>query len=389
MTSTQTHIIAQKFQEQFKKKPSLFIAPGRINLIGEHIDYNEGFVMPAAIDKHFVFAAAPSGNEKCNIYAHDYEEGVSFSILDLHPGEAWINYLMGVLDGFRRKDLLKGGVDCVFGGNIPSGAGMSSSAALCCGFGFALNEIFSTGLDRKALAQIAQYAEHEFAGVNCGIMDQYASLYGEKNSALLLDCRNLTHEVLSFHFSSHSLLLVDTKVRHALGSTAYNDRRDACEQGVKVIQKKHPLVNSLRDVTRTMVYETQDQLGEDIFIKCLFAVAEIGRAQKAGELLKRNDWKGFGELMYEAHWGLSQAYEVSCEELDYLVMLAEEDKDMVPGSRMMGGGFGGCTINLIDKDKEEIFKGIVCQKYFTTFKKEPEFYSVKLSQGVHKVMSDS
>lgn len=388
MTSTQTHIIAQKFQEQFKKKPSLFIAPGRINLIGEHIDYNEGFVMPAAIDKHFVFAAAPSGNEKCNIYAHDYEEGVSFSILDLHPGEAWINYLMGVLDGFRRKDLLKGGVDCVFGGNIPSGAGMSSSAALCCGFGFALNEIFSTGLDRKALAQIAQYAEHEFAGVNCGIMDQYASLYGEKNSALLLDCRNLTHEVLSFHFSSHSLLLVDTKVRHALGSTAYNDRRDACEQGVKVIQKKHPLVNSLRDVTRTMLYETQDQLGEDIFIKCLFAVAEIGRAQKAGELLKRNDWKGFGELMYEAHWGLSQAYEVSCEELDYLVMLAEEDKDMVPGSRMMGGGFGGCTINLIDKDKEEIFKGIVCQKYFATFKKEPGFYSVQLSQGVHELAND-
>jgi len=389
MTPTQTHIITQKFQERFKKKPSLFVAPGRINLIGEHIDYNEGFVMPAAIDKHFVFAVAPSGNEKCNIYAHDYEEGVSFSIHDLNPGEAWINYLMGVLDGFRRQGLLKGGVDCEFGGNIPSGSGMSSSAALCCGFGFALNEIFSMGLDRKSLAQIAQYAEHEFAGVNCGIMDQYASLFGEKNSALLLDCRNLTHEVLPFHCSSHSLLLVDTKVKHALGSTAYNDRRDACEQGVKVIRKKYPLINSLRDVTRTMLYETQDELGEDIFIKCLFVVAEIDRAQKAGELLKRNDWKGFGELMYEAHWGLSQAYEVSCEELDYLVMLAEEDKNVVPGSRMMGGGFGGCTINLIDKDKEEIFKEIVCQKYFATFKKEPEFYSVKLSQGVHKLMNES
>ena len=377
--------IKEEFTQRFHSEPSVFIAPGRINLIGEHVDYNEGYVMPAAIDKHIVFAIAPSGNEKCNIYSHDFEEGVSFFIHDLHPGEAWINYLMGVLDGFRRKGRLKGGVDCVFGGNIPAGAGMSSSAALCCGFGFALNEILRIGFDKITLALVAQYAEHEFAGVNCGIMDQYGCLFGEKKSALLLDCRSLTHELIPFNLSSTTLLLIDTKVKHALGSTAYNERREACAQGVKIVQKKNPEVHSLRDVTRTMLYETQDHLGEDLFIKCLFVVEEIGRTQKAGVMIKESDWAGFGEMMYEAHWGLSQAYEVSCEELDYLVMLAEEDKKVVPGARMMGGGFGGCTINLVNKGMEEIFKEKVWQKYFATFKKEPDFYSVELSQGVHQI----
>jgi galactokinase len=380
-----TRQIDQKFRDRFKKPPSVFVAPGRINLIGEHIDYNDGFVMPAAIDKHFVFAMRPSGNDKCNVFALNYDEGVSFSLHDLHPGETWINYLMGVLDGFRRRGFLSEGVDCVFGGNIPAGAGMSSSAAMCCGFGFGLNELHHSKLDRKALALIAQYAEHEFAGVNCGIMDQYASLFGQKDSALLLDCRSLTHEILPFDFSSHTLLLIDTRVKHTLGSSAYNDRREACEQGVRKLRSKYPQVNSLRDVNRTMIYEVQDQLGEDVFIKCLFVVEEIARTQRAGALLKNKDLAGFGELMYETHWGLSQGYEVSCEELDFLVMLAEEDRTIVPGARMMGGGFGGCTINVIARGHEEVFKEKVWQKYFATFKKEPEFYQVKLSQGVHQV----
>jgi galactokinase len=385
MEEALTGLVVEKFQERFKKPPSVFVAPGRINLIGEHIDYNDGFVMPAAIDKHFVVAMRPSGNDKCNVFALDYDEGVSFSINDLHPGETWINYLMGVLDGFRRQGRLDKGVDCVFGGNIPPGAGMSSSAALCCGFGFALNSIFDSRLDRKTLAGIAQYAEHEFAGVNCGIMDQYASLFGEQDSALLLDCRNLTHDTLPFDFDTHTLLLIDTRVKHTLASSAYNDRREACELGVAKLRVKYPQVRSLRDADKTMLYDVQDQLGEDVFIKCLFVVEEIARAQRAAIMLKNKDLPGFGELMYEAHWGLSQAYEVSCEELDYLVMLAEEDRTVVPGSRMMGGGFGGCTINLIAKGQEESFKQKVWQKYFATFKKEPEFYQVKLSQGVHQV----
>ena len=380
--------ISTEFSNRFHKKPSLFLAPGRINLLGEHIDYNKGFVLPAAINKHFVFAITPSGNEKCNIYADDVEEGVSFSIHDLHPGEEWINYLMGVLDAFDRKGLLKQGVDCVFGGSIPTGAGMSSSAALCTGFGFALNEVFDLGLDRLTLARMAQYSEHEFVGVNCGIMDQYASLFGEKNSALLLDCRNLTHEVVPFGFSKYSILLVDSKVKHTLGTTAYNDRRETCEEGVRIIRMKHPEVQCLRDVSRVMLYGEQDKLGEEIFIKCQFVVDEMARAQKGGDLLKSKDLIGFGALMYEAHWGLSKAYEVSCEELDHLVLLAEDDKQIVVGARMMGGGFGGCTINLVAKGQEDFFKEKVRQKYFATFKKEPGFYSVQLSSGTHKLKTD-
>ena len=377
--------ISKGFSLRFNKQPQLFIAPGRINLIGEHIDYNEGIVIPAAIDRHFEFAMAPSGNDKCNIYADDFNEGVSFFIHDLNPGEAWINFLMGVIDAFHRRGLAIGGVDCFFGGTIPSGAGLSSSAALCSGFAFALNELFHLGLDRLTLARIAQYAEHEFVGLKCGIMDQYASLFSQKDSVLLLDCRSLTHEVVPFNFSAYSILLIDTRVTHSLLSTAYNDRREACEQGAKIIRKKHPEVNSLRDVTRAMLYESQDLLGEEIFIKCLFVEEEIGRAQKGGALLKNKDITGFGELMYQAHWGLSKAYDVSCEELDFLVLLAEENKSVVIGARMMGGGFGGCTINLVSKNKEETFKEKVRQKYFATFKTEPIFYSIKLSDGVHSI----
>lgn len=386
MSKVLTDKISKEFIQRFHVKPSLFVAPGRINLLGEHIDYNEGFVMPAAIDKHFVLAMTPSGNDKCNIYASDFDEGVSFSIHDLNPGEEWINYLMGVLDALGRRGLLRGGVDCVVGGNVPPGAGMSSSAALCCGFGFGMNEVFGLHLDRLVLAKMAQHAEHEFAGVNCGIMDQYASLFGEKDSALLLDCRNLTHEMLPFKFSSHSLLLIDTRVKHSLASTAYNERRESCEQGLEMIMAKNPSVVSLRDVTRTMLYENQDRLGEDTFIKCMYVVEEIDRVQRAAGLLRNKDLAGFGDLMYQTHWGLSQGYDVSCEELDFLVMLGEEDKQVVAGARMMGGGFGGCTLNLVAAGQEEVFKETVRQKYFTTFKKEPEFYPVQLSRGVLQIV---
>jgi len=377
--------ISKTFQEKFHRAPLLFIAPARINLIGEHTDYNEGFVMPAAIDKHMVFAIAPSNNDRCNIYAQDFDEGATFSIHDLNPGETWVNYLMGVVDGFARRALPVGGVDCVFGGNIPAGAGLSSSAALCSGFGFALNELFHAKATRLDLAKIAQYSEHEFAGLKCGIMDMYASLFGQEEGALLLDCRSNTHELLPVHLKNYSLLLIDTKVKHSLASSAYNDRRHSCEEGVRIIHKKYPQVRSLRDVSRMMLYEHQDLMGEDTFVKCLFIVEEIERTQKAGGLLKAGDLKGFGNLMYETHRGLSQAYEVSCEELDFLVALAEEEKDVVIGSRMMGGGFGGCTINLIATDRIGAFSEKIRANYFGTFKKEPDFYPVNIAEGVHQL----
>ena len=214
------HPLSKIFEDRFKRIPSLFLAPGRINLIGEHTDYNGGFVIPAAVDKYMVFAIAPNENERCNIYSHDFQEGVTFYLQDLNPGETWVNYLMGVLDGFSRKGLAVRGVDCMFGGSIPAGAGLSSSAALCCGFAFALNEIFKCGLSRLELAKIAQYSEHEFVGVNCGLMDQYASLFGKNDSAILLDCKNFTHEYLPFQFEGVEILLIDTKVKHSLASSA-------------------------------------------------------------------------------------------------------------------------------------------------------------------------
>jgi galactokinase len=378
-------ITTEDFITRFNKKPSLFVAPGRINLIGEHTDYNEGFVMPAAIDKHIVFAMAPSGNDRCNIFSKDLEEGVTFSIYDLNPGEVWINYLMGVIDAFQRRGLPVRGVDCVFAGDIPVGGGMSSSAALCCGFGFALNEVFQFGISRLEIAKIAQSSEHHFVGAMVGIMDQYASLFSKKDAVLLLDCKKLTHVYFPFHFPDMDIVLVDTKVKHAIASSAYNDRREACEQGVTILNKRNSAIHSLRDATRAMLFDHQDELGEDVFVKCLYVVDENLRVQKASDYLKEGNLKAFGDLMYQTHWGLSQAYEVSCPELDFLVSLAEEQRSDVIGSRMMGGGFGGCTINLVQKEKVKVFKEMVLAKYFATFKKEPDFYSVKLSDGVHSV----
>ena len=378
------HIVSV-FREKFKKTPAVFMAPARINLIGEHTDYNDGFVMPGAIDKHMIFAIAPSGNSRCNIYAADHGEGVTFSIYDLNPGQTWVNYLQGMVDAFQRRGLAVRGVDCVFGGNIPSGAGLSSSAALCCGFGFALNEIFKLGLQRLDLVRMAQRSEQNFVGAMVGIMDPYASLFGKPDSVLLLDCRSESHRDLPFHFPEASILLVDTRVKHAISSSAYNDRRAACEEGVKIIHRQKPEVESLRDVSRVMLYEIQDKLSEQVFIKCLYVVDEMERTQKAAALLQSADLKSFGELMYQTHWGLSQSYEVSCDELDLLVTIAEEERNVVIGSRMMGGGFGGCTINLLNRGQEEMFKEKVRQKYFATFKKEPDFYPVKLSEGVHAI----
>ncbi len=378
------HVVSV-FREKFKTQPVAFIAPGRINLIGEHTDYNEGFVMPGAIDKHLVFAVAPSKTDKCNIYASDLGEGVSFSIHDLNPGQTWVNYLMGVLDAFQRKGLPVKGVDVVLGGNMPVGAGLSSSAALCCGFGFAINEIFGWGLDRMEIARVAQSSEHRFVGAKVGIMDQYASLFGKSDSVMLLDCRSLTHRYLPFHFPEFEILLVDSKVKHSLASSAYNDRRASCEEGLRTIQKQNPAIHSLRDVSRVLLYQFQDKLGEDVFVKCLYVVEEMARTQLAAGLLETADLKGFGKLMNQTHWGLSKAFDVSCPELDLLVSLAEEDGGAILGSRMMGGGFGGCTINLTRKGQEEMFKEKVRQRYFATFKKEPDFYLVRLSDGVHTV----
>lgn len=372
------------FSQKFNGTPSVFIAPGRINLIGEHTDYNEGFVMPAAVDHHITFAVRSNGSDTFNFHAADYRQDASFDLNSLRPGHEWVNYLMGVIGGLQQKGLKPKGVDCVFGSTIPVGAGLSSSAALCCGFGYAIAKLQDFGLSRLEVATIAQYSEHNFAGVRCGIMDQYASVFGEKNSALLLDCKSLTHEVLPVSLNGYRIMLIDTRVKHSLASTAYNDRRASCEAGVTVLRRHFPNVNSLRDVTRTMLDQFQDEMGEEVYVKCSFVVDEIARTVRAASLLKSGEIVKFGALLNETHWGLSRAYDVSCEELDFLVSLAEEERDAVIGSRMMGGGFGGCTINLVQSSKVDFMRGYIHEKYFATFRKEPDFYLVTLAEGVHQ-----
>jgi len=372
------------FQKEFNKKPSLFIAPGRINMIGEHTDYNDGFVMPTAIDKHFVFAIANNESETFTIHALDLNEKVSFSKSELNPGHSWQNYLMGVVDGLIRRGKIPGGVNCAFSSNIPGGAGLSSSAALCCGFGFALNELFNLGFDRLELAKIAQETEHNFIGAKVGIMDMYASLFSKENSVMLLDCRNYKHEYLPIRFEDHEILLIDTKVKHTLASSAYNNRREACEEGVRVLQRHFENVKALRDVSLPMLEKIKPEVDKDIYKRCLYMVQEIDRIQKATLVLKANDLSTFGKLMYETHWGLSKLFEVSCDESDCLVHIAEENQ--ITGSRQMGGGFGGCTINLIKKSQRARFEEQVRKIYFGEFKKEPDFYSINLADGVHEVV---
>jgi galactokinase len=374
------------FKELFQREPNepkLFIAPGRINLIGEHTDYNGGFVMPAAIDKHFEFAVAANGTDRFNIHAIDLNNRVSFSKQELQKGNHWENYLMGVIDGFVRREKNISGVDVTFSSNIPAGAGLSSSAALCSGFGFALNEIFDCRLTRLDLALIAQESEHRFVGTKCGIMDMYASLFSKEGSVMLLDCRSNRHEYLPADFKDLEILLIDTKVKHSLVTSGYNNRRSACEEGVLVIQQNNVGVHSLRDVSMKMLEAEKPHLDEEVFLRCFYVVKEMERTQMAAACLRANDFKGFGRLMYQTHWGLSKDYDVSCAESDWLVTYADENGVM--GARQMGGGFGGCTINLVQKEKKSGFIEKVKGKYFAVFKKEPDFYSIKIANGVHSI----
>ena len=376
-------VVRETFQQRFGKSPIIVIAPGRINLIGEHTDYNEGFVMPSAINNYFVFALAPNQTKDFSAYSVDLNEAITFSTQDIKAGHHWTNYFMGVIQGITQRGHEVPGFDCVFGGNIPVGAGLSSSAALCSGLGFALNEVFQFSLSRLDLAKIAQSAEHNFAGVKCGMMDMYASLFSKQGSVILLDCRSLTHEYLPFQQDDVEVLLMDTKVKHTLASSAYNRRREACEEGVSIIQKDFPNVSALRDVSVALLKSYQDRMTKEVFEKSLFITEEIQRTKDAATLLHKGNLAAFGKLMNQTHWGLSELYEVSCEESDFLVKCAEEEKSLILGSRQMGGGFGGCTINLVKKGSANGYTSRIKEKYFATFKKEPDFYLVNLSEGVH------
>jgi galactokinase len=375
--------IAKAFEKKFGKKPELLVrAPGRINLIGEHTDYNEGFVLPAAVDKAVYFCLSPTSSEYINLFAADLNEEFSISLNDLKKTEiSWVNYLIGVIAELKKSGAdFRNGFDLAFGGDVPLGAGMSSSAAIESGMGTALNVLYNLQKSELELALTAQQAEHNFAGVRCGIMDMYASVFGKENQLIKLDCRNFTHEYLPFDFEGISVILFNTGVKHNLAESAYNKRREECEAGVKALNVAFGKIKSLRDATPEQLEQIKHQLEEKVYDRCRFILSETERMMKATDFLLRGMLKEFGQLMFETHNGLRDQYEVSCEELDFLVEEAKENK-AVSGARMMGGGFGGCTINLVKKEAEQEVINQIKNRYKERFGFEPEHYIVSITDG--------
>ncbi|MBV7531158.1 galactokinase [Chitinophaga sp. sic0106] len=371
----------EQFIKLFGKEPLIVVSPGRINLIGEHTDYNDGFVLPAAIDKKIVYAVAPNGTNQCNVHADFTGETASFSLDAVVPTPGWINYIMGVVAMLQQRGLEVAGFDCVLAGDIPVGAGLSSSAAVEGGLVAALDKLFGFGLSRMDMALIGQKAEHTFPGVMCGIMDQFANLHGKKDQVMRLDCRNLNYEYFPFEFPGYKVVLCNSMVHHSLASSEYNVRRQQCEAGVKAIQQHHPEVKSLRDANLQMLEEVKDVIPGKVYDRCVYVIEEISRVQEATGLLQQGKLNEFGKLMYETHEGLSKLYEVSCPELDFLVSLASE-REEVAGARVMGGGFGGCTINLVVADKVEEYTEFVRSRYNKEYNKDPEIYVTTIENGV-------
>lgn len=379
--------VKNTFREKFSSTPHFFYAPGRINLIGEHVDYNDGFVMPAAIDKGIYFAIAPNNSEIINCYSIDFNESISLPLSEVKKMDSWKNYVLGVVNEFQLLNLPVKGFDCVFGGNIPIGGGLSSSAALEGGISFALNTLFNFEKNRKELALLGQRAEHNFPGVKCGIMDQYANMMGKKNSVILLDCMNISHEYIPLDIEGCEIVLINTNVHHSLAASEYNQRRQECEKGLAIL-KKGIGIESFREVKDAdELIPFKEQMGDAVFMRCKYVVDEIGRTKKAAILLKENDLKGFGRLMYQTHEGLKTEYEVSCKELDFLVE-ASKDNDDVLGSRLMGGGFGGSTINIIKKDGLAAFLSKVLPAYKEAFNIDAEVYEVNIVDGTREILNE-
>jgi len=379
--------VKTKFNTYFKGDCIIIQSPGRVNLIGEHTDYNDGFVLPAAINKSIFLSMAPNELDKFRFYALDKQESfeTNFSGKLKKSEMGWPNYLLGVVDRLQKHGYeLQAGFDCVFGGNVPIGAGLSSSAALEGGVLYGLSQLFEWDIPPVEMAQIAQEAENKFVGVQCGIMDQFISLNGKKAHAMKLDCRSLEYEFYPFNFRDIRIVLCDTQVRRELASSEYNVRRAQCENGVEVMQKYDPKVSSLRDVTHDFLMAHKEEFDPTVFQRCKYVIEENQRVLQACADLQSNDLVSFGKRMYASHAGLRNEYEVSCSELDILVDAAR-DIEGVMGARMMGGGFGGCTINLVKKDKLESFRDQVTEIYSRKTDYKLKVYTTKVSGGTHLI----
>ena len=373
--------IVSKFKDLYKQEPVVVRSPGRVNLIGEHTDYNNGFVLPAAINKEIYFAVAPNNSNLFRVYSFDLNEQAEFDLGLVKKSEiGWANYLLGVIAQMQKAGHQLPGFDVVFGGNVPIGAGLSSSAAIECGLGFALNHIFNLNFDKFELVKMGQKAEHEFAGVMSGIMDQFASTFGRKNHVVKLDCRSLEYQYYPFDITDYRIVLCDTQVKHSLASSEYNTRRKECETGVALLQKHYPGINSLRDVTEEMLARHEAEFEPVIYKRCRYVVQENNRVEAACRDLENNDLVAFGQKMFLSHQGLQHDYEVSCKELDFLADLARQE-DAVLGARMMGGGFGGCTINLVKLSGLDAFTKKMADAYQQQFGVTLKTYIAEIVDG--------
>ncbi len=359
----------------------LFASPGRINLIGEHTDYNGGFVFPGAIDKGMLAELKPNGTDKVRAYSIDLKDYVEFGLgPDDIPRATWAKYIYGVCREMIERGVEVQGFNTAFAGDVPLGAGMSSSAALESTYAYALNELFGgSRIDPFELVKVGQATEHKYVGVKCGIMDQFASIFGKKDHLIRLDCKTLEHKYYHFRPQGYRLVLLDTTVKHELASSAYNKRRESCETVAACIRERHPEVEFLRDASMDMLLEVKDQVSAEDYMRAQYVIEEVQRVLDVCEALERDDYETVGRKMYETHDGMSRLYEVSCEELDFLNAIAQDCG--VTGSRVMGGGFGGCTINLVKNELYDLFIEHAKQRYCEKYGREPKVYNVIISDG--------
>jgi galactokinase len=357
-------------------------SPGRINIIGEHTDYNNGFVLPTAIDKKIKFKFNKNGSlNTCSVYSNNFDTSMSFELNKVSPSEKqWENYILGVIYEIQQLTDKLRGFDCVLDSDIPVGSGISSSAALECGLAYGLNELFELNLSKLTIVELSQRAEHNYVGTKCGIMDQFASVMSKKDNIILLDCRSLDFQYVPLNIKPFKILLLNTNVSHNLASGEYNVRRSQCEQGVEMIKQKYPEVSSLRDVSLEVLLEFESQMPEVNYKRCLYVVQEKERVLNAVKALQKDLLHKVGTYMYETHDGLQNLYEVSCPELDFLVDFSKK-YDEVIGARMMGGGFGGCTINIIHTDAVDDFIADASEAYYHKFNIKLTAFEAMPSQG--------
>ncbi len=373
------------FKQRFGNEGVAYTSPGRINLIGEHTDYNGGFVFPGAIDKGIYAVIRLNGTDKVRSYSIDKEDYCEFGMNEEdNPHLHWANYIFGVCREIIKRGYQLQGFDTVFYGNVPIGAGMSSSAALESTFAFALNELLNLGIDKFELARIGQATEHNYVGVKCGIMDQFASLFGKAGHLMRLNCATMEFEYFPFNPKGYKVVLLDTVVKHELASSAYNRRRESCENACAHIAAKHPEVKYLSDATMAMLNEIDVEIPAEDYMRAEYVIGEKQRVLDVCDALEKGDYETVGDRMYGTHYGMSKLYEVSCEELDFLNDIAKECG--VTGSRVMGGGFGGCTINLVKEELYDAFIATAKEKFAAKFGHEPKVYDVVISDGARKLI---